>query len=191
MKRGYCIFVLTVLGLVRFLASVSQLLRWLYVLLLHDINKGDRGYYDNRQRRLNDATPEEGSGSAAATQSGWGESNSDTTSFQIGNMLGIVHSRNPCHWFQPNLTFPVFFKRTISSYSLIVVTIIMQGIWFQSTDESGVFQQDVVALKWGLTTIQIFRIKMLSDCQWISAFPYLKLTALTDTLYPLPCDQTC
>lgn len=30
---------LTVLGLVRFLASVSQLLRWLYVLLLHDINR--------------------------------------------------------------------------------------------------------------------------------------------------------
>lgn len=34
------IHVLTVLGLVRFLASVSQLLRWLYVLLLHDINRG-------------------------------------------------------------------------------------------------------------------------------------------------------
>lgn len=32
------ICVLTVLGLVRFLASVSQLLRWLYVLLLHDSN---------------------------------------------------------------------------------------------------------------------------------------------------------
>lgn len=32
--------VLTVLGLVRFLASVSQLLRWLYVLLLHDMNRG-------------------------------------------------------------------------------------------------------------------------------------------------------
>lgn len=34
------ICVLTVLGLVRFLASVSQLLRWLYVLLLHDIDRG-------------------------------------------------------------------------------------------------------------------------------------------------------
>lgn len=30
---------LTVLGLVRFLASVSQLLRWLYVLLLRDNTK--------------------------------------------------------------------------------------------------------------------------------------------------------
>lgn len=40
---------LTVLGLVRFLASVNQLLRWLYVLLLHDINKRDSGYYDDKQ----------------------------------------------------------------------------------------------------------------------------------------------
>lgn len=39
-KGRMLICVLTVLGLVRFLASVSQLLRWLYVLLLHDINRG-------------------------------------------------------------------------------------------------------------------------------------------------------
>lgn len=55
------ICVLTVLGLVRFLASVSQLLRWLYVLRLHDINKRDRGYYDDGQRP-NVAISEERSG---------------------------------------------------------------------------------------------------------------------------------
>lgn len=41
------ICLLTVLGLVRFLASVSQLLRWLYVLLLQWHQQKD-GYCDNR-----------------------------------------------------------------------------------------------------------------------------------------------
>lgn len=41
---------LTVLGLVRFLASVSQLLRWLYVLLLRVKEEGEGGGERERDR---------------------------------------------------------------------------------------------------------------------------------------------
>lgn len=46
-RERMLICLLTVLGLVRFLASVSQLLRWLYVLLLQ-WHQQKHGYCDNR-----------------------------------------------------------------------------------------------------------------------------------------------
>lgn len=54
--------VLTVLGLVRFLASVSQLLRWLYVLLLHDTDKRGGGVTMAMGKLLTAAPSWEGSG---------------------------------------------------------------------------------------------------------------------------------
>lgn len=76
--------VLTVLGLVRFLASVSQLLRWLYVLLLRDINRVTEVTMAT-SKDLTSCHPQGGvrKESAAAAEQGQFNNESGTTSLQL------------------------------------------------------------------------------------------------------------